>query len=141
MISSSRAIKRSRMGGTDRFVVRLASLATVLTGAVPLIAPSGAHAGDPGKEEARRYREQCKQAGAVDRQHYRAYYERFKPGPAFIPGHDTNWVPQGLTYWAARDALIISYYDSKGRRSRIAIVDRESGRHIKTLSTPNTSAG
>jgi hypothetical protein len=42
-------------------------------------------------------------------------------------------VPQGLTYWAARDALIISYYDTAGGPSRIAIVDRKSGRYIKTL--------
>lgn len=72
-------------------------------------------------------------AGAADPPRYRAYYDRFDRGPAFIPGHDTSLVPQGLTYWVARDALIISYYDSAGGPSRIAIVDRESGRYIKTL--------
>jgi hypothetical protein len=72
-------------------------------------------------------------AGAADPPRYRAYYERFDRGPALIPGHDTSLVPQGLTYWVARDALIISYYDSAGGPSRIAIVDRESGRRLKTL--------
>jgi hypothetical protein len=77
-------------------------------------------------------------AGAADAPRYRAYYERFDRGPALIPGHDTSLVPQGLTYWVARDALIISYYDSAGGPSRIAIVDRESGRDIKTLMLRTT---
>ena len=42
-------------------------------------------------------------------------------------------MPQGLTYWVTRDALIVSYYDSDGGPSRLAIVDRASGRYIKTL--------
>lgn len=72
-------------------------------------------------------------AGAADPPRYRAYYDLFDRGPALIPGHDTSLVPQGLTYWVARDALIISYYDSGGGASRIAIVDRGSGRYIRTL--------
>jgi hypothetical protein len=64
---------------------------------------------------------------------YRAYYERFSHGPALLPGHDTSLVPQGLTYWVKRDALIVSYYDSDGGPSRLAIVDRAGGRYIKTL--------
>jgi hypothetical protein len=70
---------------------------------------------------------------AADRPHFRAYYKVFHRGPAKVPGLDSSLVPQGLTYWAARDALIISYYDTAHRPSRIAIVDRKSGRYIKTL--------
>jgi hypothetical protein len=72
-------------------------------------------------------------ADAADPAPLRAYYKVFHRGPAEIPGLDGNLVPQGLTYWAARDALIISYYDADHRPSRIAIVDRKSGRPIKTL--------
>jgi hypothetical protein len=72
-------------------------------------------------------------AGAADPPRYRAYYKLFDRGPANVPGLNTSLVPQGLTYWAARDALIISYYDSAGGPSRIAVVDRKSGRYIKTL--------
>jgi len=71
--------------------------------------------------------------GAADPPRYRDYYDRFDRGPALIPGHDTRLVPQGLAYWPARDALVISYYDDAGGASRIAIVDRASGRGIKTL--------
>jgi hypothetical protein len=72
-------------------------------------------------------------AGAADPPRYHAYYDVFDRGPADVPGLNTSLVPQGLTYWAARDALIISYYDTAGGPSRIAIVDRGSGRYIKTL--------
>jgi hypothetical protein len=72
-------------------------------------------------------------AGAADPPRYRAYYDVFDRGPANVPGLETSLVPQGLTYWAARDALIISYYDTAGGPSRIAVVDRNSGRCIKTL--------
>lgn len=72
-------------------------------------------------------------AGAADPPRFRAYYDVFDRGPADVPGLNTSLVPQGLTYWAARDALIISYYDTAGGPSRIAIVDRTSGRYIKTL--------
>jgi hypothetical protein len=72
-------------------------------------------------------------AAAADPPRYRAYYDVFDRGPADVPGLDTSLVPQGLTYWAARDALIISYYDTAGGPSRIAVVDRKSGRYIKTL--------
>jgi hypothetical protein len=72
-------------------------------------------------------------AGVADPPRYRAYYDVFDRGPANVPGFETSLVPQGLTYWAARDALIISYYDTAGGPSRIAVVDRNSGRYIKTL--------
>jgi hypothetical protein len=72
-------------------------------------------------------------AGAAEPPRFRAYYKLFHRGPATVPGLDSGLVPQGLTYWAARDALIISYYDTAHRPSRIAIVDRKTGRYIKTL--------
>jgi hypothetical protein len=72
-------------------------------------------------------------AGAADPARYRAYYDVFDRGPAKVPGLAKGLVPQGLTYWPARDAMIISYYDPDGGPSRIALVDRESGRYIKTL--------
>ena len=72
-------------------------------------------------------------ARAADPPRYRAYYDAFDRGPAKVPGHDTRLVPQGLGYWPAHDALIVSYYDDAGGPSRIAIVDRASGRRIKTL--------
>src|SRR5690606_34237625 len=43
-------------------------------------------------------------AGADDPERYRDYYRIFDRGPAKIPGADTSLVPQGLTYWVARDA-------------------------------------
>ena len=134
MNESSPAIGRSWTIGMGGIRFGLAPLATAmaLSGAVPLIAPSHACAGDPGKEEARHDRQRAKREGAVDPR-FRAYYDLFKRGPALIPFHDTKLVPQGLTYWAARDRLIIGYYDAAHGRSRIAIVDRRSGRHITNL--------
>src|SRR3990172_2980844 len=134
MNESSPAIGRSWTIGMGGIRFGLAPLATAmaLSGAVPLIAPSHAYAGDPGKEEARHDRQRAKREGAVDPR-FRAYYDLFKRGPALIPFHHTNLVPQGLTYWAARDRLIIGYYDAAHGRSRIAIVDRRSGRHITNL--------
>jgi hypothetical protein len=76
--------------------------------------------------------------GAADPPRYRAYYDLFDRGPALIPGHDTRLVPQGLAYWPARDALVISYYDDGGGASRVAIVDRGSGREVKTLRLRTT---
>jgi hypothetical protein len=72
-------------------------------------------------------------AGAADPPRFHAYYDAFDRGAANVPGLETSLVPQGLTYWAARDALMVSYYDTAGGPSRIAIVDRKSGRYIKTL--------
>ena len=72
-------------------------------------------------------------AGAAEPPRFRAYYKVFHRGPATVPGLESSLVPQGLTYWAARDGLIISYYDTAHRPSRIAIIDRKTGRYIKTL--------
>lgn len=63
---------------------------------------------------------------------YKTYDSIFDPGKAQIPGHDSRWVPQGLAYWGDKDALIISYYDSKKElNSRLAVIDRASGKTIK----------
>jgi hypothetical protein len=76
-------------------------------------------------------------AGAADPARYRAYYDIFNRGNAKIPGHDTRWVPQGLTYWPEQDALVISYYDGeKAKNSRLAVIDRGSGAKRKILELP-----
>jgi hypothetical protein len=70
---------------------------------------------------------------AADPPRYKAYYRIFHRGKTLIPGHDTRYVPQGLAYWPQQAALLISYYDSKGGHSRLAIVDRASGAKRKIL--------
>ncbi len=70
--------------------------------------------------------------GAADPKRYRPYYKIFDRGNAKIPGHDTRWVPQGLAYWPQRDALLISYYDGeKSKNSRLAAIDRASGKRLQ----------
>ena len=77
-----------------------------------LAAPAVAHAADPAR--------------------YRPYYAIFDRGDAKIPGHDTRWVPQGLAYWPQRDALLISYYDGqRTKNSRLAAIDRASGKRLQ----------
>jgi hypothetical protein len=76
-------------------------------------------------------------AGAADPKRYKTYYKIFNRGNAKIPGHDTRWIPQGLTYWPEQDALIISYYDGKHvKNSRLAVIDRASGTKKKILELP-----
>jgi hypothetical protein len=76
-------------------------------------------------------------ANAADPPRYKAYYDIFNRGRALIPGHDTRWVPQGLTYWPERDALIISYYDGDEElNSRLAVIDRASGKKQSIFELP-----
>jgi hypothetical protein len=76
-------------------------------------------------------------ASGADPERYKPYYKIFNRGNAKIPGHDTRWIPQGLTYWPEQDALIISYYDGEhGKNSRLAVIDRESGAKQKILELP-----
>lgn len=76
-------------------------------------------------------------ANAADPPRYKTYYEIFDRGKAPIPGADTRWVPQGLTYWPDRDSLIISYYDAdKKLNSRLAVIDRASGRKQSIFELP-----
>lgn len=70
------------------FVIMLAALLTAL------VAPAGAHA-DPGSYP-----------GKVS---YPTYNSRFWAGPAI--GHLGGYIPQGLAYWSAKDALVTTYYD------------------------------
>jgi hypothetical protein len=75
---------------------------------------------------------------AADPPRYRTYYAIFDRGTALIPYHDSRWVPQGLTYWPEKDALVISYYDAgHASNSRIAVVDRATSRRLKTLTLPD----
>jgi hypothetical protein len=76
-------------------------------------------------------------AGAANPKRYRTYYKLFDRGKAKIPGDDTRWIPQGLTYWPQQDALIISYYDGEhAKNSRLAVIDRASGQKQKILELP-----
>jgi hypothetical protein len=76
-------------------------------------------------------------AGAADPKRYETYYKIFNRGNAKIPGDDTRWIPQGLTYWPQQDALIISYYDGNlAKNSRLAVIDRGSGAKKKILELP-----
>jgi hypothetical protein len=76
-------------------------------------------------------------ANAADPPRYKTYYDVFNRGNALIPGHDTRWIPQGLTYWPDRDALIISYYDGDEKLdSRLAVIDRASGKKQSILELP-----
>jgi hypothetical protein len=69
---------------------------------------------------------------ADDPPRYTPYYAIFDRGDTKIPGHDTRWVPQGLAYWPQRDALLISYYDGqKEKNSRLAAIDRASGKRLQ----------
>lgn len=70
---------------------------------------------------------------AADPARYRDYYRIFDRGKTLIPGHDSQYVPQGLAYWPEQAALVISYYDSKGGNSRLAIIDRATGAKRKVL--------
>jgi hypothetical protein len=55
---------------------------------------------------------------------YPTYNSRFYDGPAI--GHLSNYVPQGLGYWKAKDALVLSYYneDDAGSTALLSIRNR-----------------
>jgi hypothetical protein len=62
------------------------------------------------------------------------YYTYFDTGKKWIPFHDTRWVPQGLTK-LGENTLVISYYDRSDKlNSRIALIDRVSGRYLRTYN-------
>lgn len=46
---------------------------------------------------------------------YPTYNKHFWDGPAI--GHLGNYIPQGLTYWKAKDALVTTYYDEDNAAS------------------------
>lgn len=73
-------------------------------------------------------------AQAADPVRYETYYSMFTRGQARIPYLDTTpYVPQGLTHWPAKDAMVVSYYDDNGGRVRLAIVDRVTSAHLKSV--------
>lgn len=73
-------------------------------------------------------------AQAADPVRYQTYYSMFTRGEARIPYLDTtSYVPQGLAHWPAQDAMVISYYDDNGGRARLAIVDRKTSAHLKSV--------
>jgi hypothetical protein len=104
------------MYGMSRRSIRLVALSASAC-IVALLASAAVHAADPPR--------------------YRAYYAIFDRGGALIPYHDSRWVPQGLTYWPEADALVISYYDAGHSNSGIAVVDRATGKRLKTLTLPD----
>ncbi len=55
---------------------------------------------------------------------YPTYNSRFWSGPAI--GHLSNYIPQGLAYWSAKDALITTYYDEDdtGAKALISVRNR-----------------
>jgi len=54
-------------------------------------------------------------------------FERIAKASFDIPGLDTTFVPQGLTYDEASDKFLVSGYMSDGSASRIYLVDKETG--------------
>jgi hypothetical protein len=73
-------------------------------------------------------------AQAADPVRYQTYYSIFERGQQHIPYLDTTpYVPQGLAYWPEQDAMIVSYYHTDGGRAIIAILDRTTSTHLKTL--------
>lgn len=84
-------------------VITLAALLTAL------IAPAGAHA-DPGTYPGKAS--------------YPTYNSHFWAGPSI--GHLGNYIPQGLAYWPAKDALVTTYYneDDTGSSALISVRNR-----------------
>ena len=81
---------------------------------------------------------------AADPPRYATYYKIFDRGGALIPGKDSQFVPQGLAYWPEQDALVISYYDSKGGKSAAGDhrpqVGRASARSSSSTPTATSAA-
>ncbi len=70
---------------------------------------------------------------------YERYYRYMDTGRSRIPWSDTKWVPQGLAKnGSTENELLISYYDSSGREnSRIAVIDRVSGKYKRYYKLPH----
>ncbi len=68
---------------------------------------------------------------------YDRYYRYMDTGRSRIPWSDTKWVPQGLAK-NGENELLISYYDSSKREnSRIAVIDRVSGKYKRYYRLPH----
>ena len=80
-------------------------------------------------------------ASADDFDKYRTKFDQHIP----MPDAGTNWVPQGLTYWKAKDALVISYYyhdpanENFTPYSQIWVVKRKTGRQLSHFSLDDSS--
>jgi hypothetical protein len=78
-------------------------------------------------------------APSQDPPRYQDYYSIFTRGQTELPYLDTTpYVPQGLAYWPEQDAMVVSYYDDGGGKARIALLERTTSRHTKTLILDDT---
>lgn len=97
------------------------ALAAVLAG---LIAPGVAQA-DPGSYPGK--------------SSYPTYNSRFWAGPSI--GHLDNYIPQGLAYWSAKDALVTTYYDEDAAGSPALLSVRNRLGKKNERSGSRSSAG
>jgi hypothetical protein len=72
---------------------------------------------------------------------YSRFFEKSREG-AIIPALMQDYVPQGMTYLQPKDWLIMTSYSLHKQPSLLAVVDRESGRLVKSffLYNPNNTA-
>lgn len=63
---------------------------------------------------------------------YERYFQLAKMGP-IIPGLHQDLVPQGITYMAQKDWLIMSFYRTGNSASVLAIVEAASGEYVKAV--------
>jgi hypothetical protein len=78
-------------------------------------------------------------ASADDPPRYETYYSIFTRGEAKIPYLDTTpYVPQGLAHLPELDAMAVSYYEDGGGKGRLALLDRTTSAHLKTLTLDDT---
>ena len=73
-------------------------------------------------------------AGAADPKRYKPYYKIFNRGNAKIPGHDTRWIPQGLTYWPEQDAPP----DAAAWETSVGQVERDLRAMERLVADPKT---
>jgi len=63
---------------------------------------------------------------------YNRFFGMSQEGP-IIPALMQDYVPQGMTYLKSEDWLLISYYSLKKEPSLITVVDRSSGKLVKSF--------
>ena len=61
-------------------------------------------------------------------------FDKISSANIVIPGLDTKFVPQGITYVQETDNFLISGYMSDSTPSRIYVVNKSSGDHIKYVT-------
>lgn len=67
---------------------------------------------------------------------YQALWDISEEGPV-IPGLAQDLVPQGLAYDRAKDWLLAVYYMDDGRPGTLSVIDRASGRLVKSVLLMN----